>query len=144
MTPIPPKLRAALALDPEYLVCCRHGYQKHVCDGPITWEHAVIYAGKQLQERWAIIPLCSKAHSVNFFQDGGDLNKEINLWIALNRATPAELQAISKAKNYEHERDRLNVIYGGIWRIPAEPLEKIMTQLIAKGHHNVYNPVQKV
>ena len=75
-------------------------------------EHTLIYGGRQVDTAWAIIPLCSKAHAVNHFQDGGDLDKEINLWIALNRATDEELLAVSKATPYMRERARLNRKYG--------------------------------
>lgn len=112
MNNIPAKLRKQLASDPEYKVCARAGIGDHVCDGRITWEHAMIYAGKQIQKRWAIIPLCAKAHSVDGWQDGGDLNKEVNEWIALNRASDLELQEVSKAINYMNRRYYLNQKYG--------------------------------
>lgn len=56
----------------------------HVCAGRITREHAMIYSGRQVDEAWAIIDLCAKAHSVDEFQDGGIMDKRINEWIALN------------------------------------------------------------
>lgn len=82
------------------------------CAGRLTWEHAIIFAGRQLDEPWAIIKLCAHHHAVDEYQDGGDLQKEKNVWLALNRATNEELQAISKAKDYIRERERLNGIYG--------------------------------
>lgn len=112
MRPIPPKLKAALAADPEYKVCAKSSVAGHNCDGRITWEHAIIYAGRQLNERWAIIPICAYAHSVDFHQDGGDLDKQVNMWIALNRASEDELRAVSKATDYLAYRDRLNQKYG--------------------------------
>ncbi len=112
MKAIPKKLKEQILNDPEYLVCAKYGYLGHVCHGRITLEHAVIYAHNQVQERWAIIPLCAYGHSVDYHQDGGDLNKEINLWIALNRATDDELFAVSKAIDYKRERTRLNQKYG--------------------------------
>ena len=112
MTPIPKKLKDELLADPFYGVCARAGYHGHVCDGRITFEHSLIYAGKQLQTRYAIVPLCAKAHSVDFHQDGGDLNKEINQWIALSRATPEEIRSISKAVNYSFQKTRLENKHG--------------------------------
>lgn len=85
------------------------------CRGRITWEHTLIYGGKQIDEAWAIIPLCEYHHAVNQFQDGGDLQKEINVWIALNRATDEELEKYSKAINYKLKREQLNKKYGGIY-----------------------------
>lgn len=82
------------------------------CKGRLTKEHAIIYAGKQLQEDWAILDICEYHHGVNNYQDRGDLNKEKHHWLALNRATDEQLLAISKAENYIAKRDRLNKIYG--------------------------------
>lgn len=113
MRPIPPKLREDLANRPEYKTCMRrHALKDHVCEAdPLTgklidWEHAIIFGGKQLNEAWAIVPICYLVHR------GGKLNKEINVWLALNRATDDELRAISKAVDYIRERARLNAIYG--------------------------------
>ena len=101
-----------LAADPEYRFCALYGQQGHICAGRITWEHSVTYAGKQAQEHFAIVPLCALAHSVDRFQDGGELDKEVNLWIALNRASSDELRAFSKAIDYSRELARLNAKYG--------------------------------
>ena len=112
MRPIPPMLREEIKNDPFYGKCARKVLlDDHVCRGSITWEHAIIFAGKQLNEKWAIIPLCAFAHSVNEFQDGGCLDKEINHWIALNRATDQELEDISRAEDYKRKRDYLNEKY---------------------------------
>lgn len=120
MNNMPKKLRKELAADPFYATCARaglfdgnspsHGY--HRCEGRITWDHSVTFAGRQVQARWAITPLCARAHSVDAFQDGGDLNKKINLWIALNRASDEALEAVSGATDYLALRGRLNAVYG--------------------------------
>lgn len=82
MNNIPTKLRAQLADDPYMKVCARADAE---CAGRITWEHALYYAGKQIQERWSIIPLCVYHHL------GPGLNKEINQTIALANATDEDL-----------------------------------------------------
>lgn len=110
MTPIPKPLLKEILADPYYKVCARS--KEGNCQGRITFEHAIIYAGKQLQKKWSIVPLCCFHHAVDEFQDGGDLNKEKNFWIALNRATSAELLNISKAVNYLARREFLNKKYG--------------------------------
>jgi len=110
MNNVPASLRGQLADDPEYKRCALRGY--HACGGRITWEHAFVFAGKQIQLRWAIIPLCARGHGVDEWQDAGTLNKGMNQWCALNRATDEELKVISKATNYLRERKRLNDIYG--------------------------------
>lgn len=116
MNNIPSKLRSEIKDDPYYRFCARADV--HECAGRITWEHALTFRGSQIQKRFAILPLCAKAHSVDEFQDGGDLNKEINIWMCLNRATDEELCEISKAKDYFFERRRLNEKYG-YYREPA-------------------------
>lgn len=98
-----------ISSDPYYETCARKF--DGGCKGRITWEHAIIYAGRQLNEKWAIIPLCSYHHAVDEYQDGGDLNKEKNEWIALNRATDEELEEVSDAIDYKAKRDRLNKKY---------------------------------
>ena len=112
MNNIPAKLNEELNADPYYTVCARRGLHGHVCGGRITREHTLTYASNQIQERWAIIPICAKAHAVDRYQDGGDFNKEINQWIALNRATEIELRGISKAIDYIRLRNFLNSKYG--------------------------------
>lgn len=114
MRKISPKVKEKLLQEKN--VCARASDGN--CDGRITFEHTLIYAGKQIDEVWAIIHLCEYHHAVNTYQDGGDLNKEKNVWIALNRATDEELLKYSKAINYIRERKRLNKIYGQIlWKI---------------------------
>ncbi len=103
---------------PFYHQCARRALlNDHFCGilSKIDWEHAIINAGKQVNEEWAIVPICYWAHR------GEGLVKEINVWIALNRATDDTLRAYSKARNYVRERDNLNETYGD----PRPLLEKI-------------------
>ena len=65
---------------------------------------------KKLKEKWA----CEFHHGVLNFQDSGDLNKEINLWHVLNKASPSQLLAVSKVVNYLQKRDYLNKKYGEV------------------------------
>ena len=103
--------------DPLFPSCMLYGQHGHVCDGRITIEHALIHAGRQLNKRWALINICAKAHEVDGFQDAHTINKEMNVWVALNQATDAELCEVSKAVDYLRERKRLNKIYGVYKRI---------------------------
>lgn len=115
-TTIPKKLLEELASDPEYKICSLRGY--HECEGRITWEHAIRFAGKSLQKKWSIIPLCAKGHAVDQFQDAGTMNKVMNMWVAFNRATDMELIQIStSAENYLKTREYLNKKYG-VWVQP--------------------------
>ena len=81
-----PVLRALLA---EPHICARAA--DGGCKGRLTLEHAFIYSGKQIDEVWAIIWLCAYHHAVDEFQDGGDLDKDKNRFIALSRATDADV-----------------------------------------------------
>ncbi len=83
MNNMPLSLRKKLAADPFYKTCARKNPD---CVGRITWEHAWIYAGKQIQEKWAIIPLCEYHHL------GDGLDKEKNQIISLGRATIEDLK----------------------------------------------------
>ena len=78
MNSMPLKLREELANDPYYQVCARSNAE---CDGRITWEHALYYIGSQIQEKFAVIPLCYYHHL------GLGMHKKTNEWIAAGRAT---------------------------------------------------------
>jgi len=107
MRPISPAVKAKL--DAELDICA---VADGNCQGRITREHTLIYGGKQIDEVWAIIKICAYHHEVDEFQDGGGLNKEKNIWVALNRATDQELLKYSKVINYIEMRNRLNKKYG--------------------------------
>ena len=66
-------------------ICDRH--DEGNCKGRLTKEHALIFAGKQVQEIFAVLTLCAFHHGVDEFQDRGDMNKRKHEWIALSRAT---------------------------------------------------------
>lgn len=111
--PIPIKMRNEMDADPTMHVCMRYELlHDHDCqEDPLTgrlieWEHVFTFGGSKINQKWAIISLCWLVHR------GGKLNKEINRWIALNRATPDELRAVSKAVPYLNMREHLNSIYG--------------------------------
>lgn len=112
MHAIPAQLRRELSQDSFYRTCARKDLFGHICAGRITWEHALVHAGRQIQARWAILPVCAKGHAVDGFQDAGDMQKDLHVWIALNRASNEELQSISAATDYRALRDRLNAKYG--------------------------------
>ncbi len=78
-----------LATDPFMKQCARRNDTG--CDGRVTWEHALYYAGKQVQAWFAIVPLCEYHHL------GAGLNKEKNQAIALSRALPEDLSQYPKA-----------------------------------------------
>ena len=105
---ISPKVRALLDQEPDACALRRFGG----CGGRITREHCLTYGGRQIDEAWAIIKICARHHGVDQYQDNGILDKEKNVWVALNKATDAELQAYSKAIDYVSLKKRLNEKYG--------------------------------
>lgn len=107
MRAISPKVKEKILERPQR--CARE--HEGTCMGNNTWEHAIIHAGRQLDEAWAIIILCEYHHAVNNYQDNGDLKKELNVYYALEQATDEELIKVSKAVNYIQLRDRLRIKY---------------------------------
>lgn len=88
MRPITPRVKKQILADPYYNRCARANIE---CAGRVTWEHCFIYAGRQINEKWAILPLCAFHHSVDKYQDGKGLNKRLNQFLALKRATADDL-----------------------------------------------------
>lgn len=114
MNNMPTKLRKELAADPYYHTCARAGIDGHVCAGRVTWDHAIIVAGRQLQEGWAIVPLCEKAHGVGKWLDLHEKKPEMSQWIALNRAPEERLEELTRlgGLDYLRRRNYLNQKYG--------------------------------
>lgn len=112
MNHIPTKLKKEILANPEYKTCMLKAWPGHICGGRITLEHALIYAGRQVQARFAIIAACARGHEVDQYQDAHTMDKELNHWVALNRATDQELESISKAFDWKRERQRLNGLFG--------------------------------
>lgn len=94
MRPIPEAHRLIISSDPYFSVCAR---KNHECSGRITIEHSFIYGGRQINELWAYLPLCVFHHL------GSGLNKEINHYLSLKRATDEDLRKYPK-KDWNNER----------------------------------------
>lgn len=143
MTPIPKKVREEIDQDPDSKFCVAFEQDINVfedknnsCDGRITMHHALIYAGKQLQEKWAILPLCAKHHGVDGWKDAGTyIGDEGSQWIAFNRAPEGRLSSMSKAIDYLFQKQRLNNIYG-VW----EQKYPSVAQSIAKTPESKHKP----
>ena len=101
MRTIPPKLREELANDPFYKRCC---VTRDI--GKIEWHHNFTWRGRQLNERWCILPLIDWVHEKIIAY------KDICDWIMLNRADDETLKKYSKAINLIEKRDRLNKKHG--------------------------------
>ena len=91
MNNIPKKLKEEMATDPFYARCCITGALAK--DTKVDWHHNLIFAGRQVQEKWCILPLAKHVHDyiVKY--------KEQCDWIMLNRADDDTLRRFSKAIN---------------------------------------------
>lgn len=76
MRPIPLKLRKKLEADEWMKQCCYCGSQE------VEFEHSWIYAGKQINEWWAIVPLCTNHHRGKY---ANALIKRYGQWQSLMR-----------------------------------------------------------
>lgn len=98
--PIPLALRKEMAADPYYSKCARAGPE---CDGRITWEHALYHAGKKMQDKFSIIPLCWAHHL------GPHLHKATNQLIAIQRMTEADRKKYDRT-SWQTEERRLRAV----------------------------------
>ena len=89
MNNMPLKLRKDLSNDSDYKFCMRASSE---CRGRITWEHALMYAGKQIQERFAVLSLCEFHHLY------AGLNKKWNKDFAMSRATEEDKKKYPRLK----------------------------------------------
>lgn len=97
MRPIPPKLRKELEADPFYKRCCITGSISEKID----WHHNFIFAGKQVNEKWCILPLANSVHEkIVYYKKKCDL-------IMLLRADDDTLRRYSKAIDLIKYRGRL-------------------------------------
>jgi len=109
MRPIPKKLKEKMLQDKFYKTCIHAERERSSpCKGRITFEHAWIYAGKQINEIWAIVPCC-EPHNVGVSGEEKDWNRHI----ALLRASKEDLAKYPK-KDWIQERNRLIDIFDEI------------------------------
>lgn len=114
MRRIPDRMRSrVLAYARRHPCLRREAFRDHECRGRTTLEHALIYAGRQVNEDWAIVPLCAYAHSVDEWQDRGILDKEKNEYLALSRM-PAEALAVYPRSSWARRLLYLQGKYAGI------------------------------
>lgn len=96
MRKVSPAVARAVEVRPN-LCQRRQVFHDHECQGRITWEHALTYAGRQVDEAFAIVKICAWAHDVDEFQDGHNLDKEKNMYIALSQATDEDMARYPRA-----------------------------------------------
>lgn len=110
MPHIPHEVLTDILRDPHYRDCARSNDGE--CRGSISFEEALTFAGKQIKDKWAIVPLCHYHHGIGVWYGAGGLDKRKNEWLALRQATDAELTRYSKAIDYIKRRNYLDTIYG--------------------------------
>lgn len=101
MRPLSKKLKEQILFDPFYSRCCRHDGN---CSGRVTWEHCWTYANRQINEKWAIVPLCWYHHL------GAGFEKKFGQWISLGRATEYELKDYPKV-NWRQIKENLDKLF---------------------------------
>lgn len=104
MRPIPLALRFEMESDPFYKKCCITG--QLATSTKIDWHHNLIYAGRQVNEKWCILPLARAVHDdIIHYKEKCD-------WIMLNRADDDTLRRYSKTTDLIRRRTILNKKYG--------------------------------
>ena len=81
-------VKDAIDNDPFYKLCARR--DEGNCKGRITIEHALIYAGRQIDEIFACLPICAYHHEVDQYAGGGGMDKKKHEWIAISRMTESD------------------------------------------------------
>ena len=101
MRKIPKKLLDEMLNDDFYKVCCISGQTNE----RIELHHNFTWQGRQLNEKWAILPLAHSIHErITDYKDRCDQ-------IMLNRADESTLKKYSKAIDLIRKRDYLNKKY---------------------------------
>lgn len=108
LTPIPLKIRAEIAKDPFMTFCIYESRDapNHECYGRVEWEHAYLYAGKRINEPWAIVPCCTSHNR------GSGIVKEYNRYRAIIRADISDLAKRYPKFNWQQEYNYLTKKYG--------------------------------
>ena len=88
MNHMPMRLRAELERDPFMSLCIHRHYNYKViaCSGGVPeWHHVWRYAGRQIQERFAVVPVCCELHR------NEQRDRDFIRWVSLNKASEEEL-----------------------------------------------------
>lgn len=104
MRKIPEELKQEMADDVFYKKCC---IADETCSGRIEWHHNLIYAGRQVNEKWCILPIC---HSHHEREKNKDIGERLD-YIMLCRAQNDTLELFSKANDYIALKQRLCLKY---------------------------------
>jgi len=107
MRPIPIKMREELASEPRMKRCAAAGLGFGPCEKKIEWDHVWIYAGKQINEKWAILGICEKHH---YEKNGNRLLNETIMRASLRIATAENLEKYPR-KNWAQIKKSLGITW---------------------------------
>lgn len=105
MRKIPTELIEDMDNDPFYKKCC---IADETCSGRIEWHHNLIFASKQVNEKFCILPVC---HSHHEREKNKDIGERLD-YIMLCRAENGTLERFSKVIPYIAIKERLIQKYG--------------------------------
>lgn len=83
------------------------------CQNIPEWEHSWIYAGKQINEWWAIVPMCTKHHRIDMFFYWDDVKynaKDYGRWVSLMRAGSEPYKKYPK-KDWDQQKKYLDSLF---------------------------------
>lgn len=89
--PIPKKMREEMTDDTFMNLCCIQDSTHH---GRIQWHHHLKFAGKRVNEKWCILPVCELHHRLE-----AKYKQQLDA-VMVSRATYEELSKYSKAIDY--------------------------------------------
>lgn len=89
--PIPASMRMELFQDPFMQSCC---VVDETCEGRIEWNHHLKFAGKRINEKFGILPMCTSHH-----RREAQFRDILNI-IMVSRATEKELLPYCKLTDY--------------------------------------------
>ncbi len=110
MNKIPKNLREQLASDQFYSRCCITGLSSTFAD-PIQWHHNMVFAGKQVQARFAILPVLKSVHDQ---ANNKEIREKLD-WVMLNRMSTEDLMLYGKGIRWYARLEGLNYKFG-VWK----------------------------
>lgn len=104
MRKIPESLREEMANDIFYTKCC---IADETCAGRIEWHHNLIFGGRQVNEKFCILPVCHSHHDREKVKEIGERLD----YIMLNRESDENIVKFCKAIDYLSVKKILNAKY---------------------------------
>ena len=109
MRPISAKVKKQLLADIRMKRCAIEHLAEDLCEGRTEFHHVWIYAGRQVDEPWAILGGCSHHHGM--VSKSRRVKQAFEL-VSLERATPADLAKYPRAEWYRLKVNLQRMFYG--------------------------------